>query len=134
MSFISIQSTHKCVHPPLHAGTITTCPTLCQNEALRIQVRHLHQHAVRSGVLTIANDVSAKEGHQLNNGLVVLHCCALLHNKVHDLSCLRRLRTQTNNLNAQHRQAACMQARTSHLISDLCSACQERIPRAAWLC
>ena len=50
-----------------------------------------------SDVLPVADDVSAKEGRQLHNGLIVLHGLALLNCKAHNLARLRRLRKRSRN-------------------------------------
>ena len=42
-------------------------------------------------MLPVADDVTAKEGRQLNEGLIVLHGLPLLNRKAHYLSCLWRL-------------------------------------------
>lgn len=45
-----------------------------------------------SDVLPVTDDVAAKEGRQLNDGLIVLHRLPLLDCKAHYLSRLGRLR------------------------------------------
>ena len=58
-------------------------------------------------MLPVTNDVAAKEGRQLNNGLVVLHGLALLNCKAHYLSRLRRLRmrhTSASDGDRAHRE------------------------------
>lgn len=79
----------------LHTASLTRAASECP--VCDLQTRLDYRHSIDSlCMLLVSNDVPAKEGRDLDQGLLVLHTGSLITDKAHNLSRLLCLQPQHN--------------------------------------